>query len=235
MNKYIIIVTFIIGIGIGISLYIIFRTTENFHETILKNKGAKKYNTNKAIIYTLDNFLTDEECDKVIEISNTNLIPSKITTYNPDMYFRTSYTCEFNNINKKHRKYIDFIENKICNLIEIDNSLSEVIQSQKYEVGQEFKLHTDFFTPNTYEYTKNCSKQGNRTWTIMIYLKNTEEGGETTFPKIPLTFKPKKGMAIIWNNLNDNGIGNDNTLHCGKPIIKGNKFIITKWFRQLPR
>ena len=39
-------------------------------------------------------------------------------------------------------------------------------------------------------------------------------------------------MALIWNNNDLNGNPNYNTLHQGNPPIKGEKFIITKWFRQ---
>lgn len=207
----------------------------NFYNIKLKN--AIKYNTDKADIYTLEKFLTDEECNKIMEISDTKLIPSKISTSDsePDKYFRTNLTCQLSTItNIEHRNFIQSINEKICDYMGIKDSYSEGIQAQKYTVGQEFKVHTDFFTPGTKEFKNHCTRQGNRTWSLMIYLNNTEVGGETEFPRISAKFFPKKGMAIIWNNLYENGCGNHNTLHAGKPIIKGTKYIITKWFRQIP-
>ena len=67
----------------------------------------------------------------------------------------------------------------------------------------------------------------------MIYLNDVEEGGTTYFKYLDINIKPKKGMAVIWNNLNKDGSINPNTEHCGSPVIKGEKYIITKWFREI--
>ena len=64
----------------------------------------------------------------------------------------------------------------------------------------------------------------------MTYLNNVEEGGETHFPELGETIVPKLGRAVIWYNLDKNGDLDRDTLHQGKPIIKGEKYIITKWF-----
>ena len=46
------------------------------------------------------------------------------------------------------------------------------------------------------------------------------------------SFKPIKGMALVWNNLNYDDMPNTNTIHQGKPVLRGHKSIITKWFRE---
>ena len=66
----------------------------------------------------------------------------------------------------------------------------------------------------------------------MIYLNDVIEGGETEFPKLNKSFIPKKGTALIWNNLNEDGSLNSNTIHQAHPVLKGEKTVITKWFRQ---
>ena len=66
----------------------------------------------------------------------------------------------------------------------------------------------------------------------MIYLNDVSKGGETEFTKIDKKFKPLRGNAIIWNNLNEDGSTNENTMHQAHPVIEGEKVIITKWFRQ---
>ena len=43
--------------------------------------------------------------------------------------------------------------------------------------------------------------------------------------------RPKTGMALLWNNLNADGTPNLATRHCGEPVTRGHKVIITKWFR----
>ena len=66
----------------------------------------------------------------------------------------------------------------------------------------------------------------------MIYLNEVKEGGATEFPKLNKTFSPSEGKALIWNNLNEDGTPNESTMHQAHPVTKGNKTIITKWFRQ---
>ena len=113
----------------------------------------------------------------------------------------------------------------------ISKKKGEPLQGQKYSVGEEFKKHSDFFAKNENYNLIHLNNGGQRTWTFMIYLNDVEEGGETEFTEINLLIKPVKGTAIMWNNLI---YGNENSysLHRGMPVIKGEKYIVTKWFRQ---
>jgi prolyl 4-hydroxylase len=66
----------------------------------------------------------------------------------------------------------------------------------------------------------------------MVYLNDGMEGGGTRFFSIDRAFQPKKGQAVIWNNLHADGSPNHDTLHSGEPVTAGHKIIITKWFRE---
>tara|TARA_Y100000389_G_C17322024_1_gene443600 strand:- start:126 stop:863 length:738 start_codon:yes stop_codon:yes gene_type:complete len=213
----------------------------HFDYDLIKNKlnisyifleNSFRLNTDKVELYILENFLNHKECDEIIRISNKYFKQSGLTIHKEK--FRTSSTAHLLDMknNKEDYDFIQFINDKICKCVNINDTYSESIQITKYEVGQEFKHHHDFFTPNTEEYDNHTLIQGNRTLTFMIYLNDTEEGGETSFSKLKKSFKPKKGKAIIWNNLNDDKTCNYNTEHAGMPIIKGTKYIITKWFRE---
>ena len=162
---------------------------------------------------------------RVAEENLDELKSSTLTNpYEKDKNFRTSTTSQLVNTNS--------IDEKIHTFMKIPMKNGEGLQGQKYLVGQEFKAHTDYFHVNE-EYNKqHIGVRGQRTWTFMIYLNNVEEGGTTKFTKIDLEIKPVKGMAIIWNNVLSDYTGNLYSLHCGMPVIKGEKNIITKWFRQ---
>ena len=69
----------------------------------------------------------------------------------------------------------------------INSSYSEIIQGQIYEIGQEFKVHTDTFEGAAFE--EHTKERGQRTYTFMIYLNDVEEGGETEFPELNLVLK----------------------------------------------
>lgn len=175
-----------------------------------------------------EDFLSAQECEKMLAIIGDNLRPSTVTQFNGDDAFRTSSTCDLSFLDDPFIKEID---EKLAKAIGINPSFSEGIQAQRYQVGQEFKAHTDYFEPHTNEYLQFAQRQGQRTWTFMIYLQDTPKGGGTKFVDLRHTFYPKAGQAVLWNNLDENGYPNPHTLHHGMPVEEGEKIIITKWFR----
>lgn len=183
----------------------------------------------KAELMHLRRFLNEEECIELIMLANQHLRAST-TTNDTGQYegFRTSRTCDLGII--QHPLVAD-VERRICQVMGIDPSWSEPIQAQRYDVGQQFKAHTDYFEPNTAEFETFAGTRGQRTWTFMIYLNTTQEGGETLFTALDQEFKPSQGDAVIWNNLHADGAPNPNTIHWGKPVVTGYKIVLTKWFR----
>ncbi len=73
---------------------------------------------------------------------------------------------------------------------------------------------------------------GQRTWTAMIYLNGVEEGGATWFPEAGLRVAPRRVLLLAWNNMSADGSPTTLTLHAGMPVVKGVKYVITKWFRE---
>jgi prolyl 4-hydroxylase len=189
-----------------------------------------KVPTDELDIYTLDDFMSANECDRLVALINHHLRPSTVTVENGDKAFRTSQTCDLSLLRSPVALRCD---EKIAKTLGIRGEYSEGIQAQRYDVGQEFKAHTDYFEPGTPEYAKFGGARGNRTWTFMVYLNDGMGGGGTKFFAIDHTFVPKKGQAVIWNNLNPDGTVNGATLHSGEPVTSGHKIIITKWFREL--
>jgi prolyl 4-hydroxylase len=199
---------------------------------LVRNPPAKlrKFDTDKVDLYTLDDFLSVQECDRLIAVINLHLRPSTVTIENTEKTFRTSKTCDLSLLKSPVAFSTD---EKIARTLGIRLKYSEGIQAQRYDVGQQFKAHTDYFEPGTGEYQQFAAERGNRTWTFMVYLNEGMQGGGTRFHKINHTFAPKKGQAVIWNNLNPDRTPNAATLHSGEPVLAGHKVIITKWFREL--
>lgn len=181
-------------------------------------------------IYKIENFLTQQECNELIKRIDRNNEPSKVSsdgeTHSVVSSYRTSSTSNLNS----EDEFVREIDAKIVDKLATSDH-GETIQGQKYEPGQEFKNHTDYFDGSAYDL--HCTKQnlGNRSWTFMIYLNDVEEGGSTSFPNLGEKFTPKMGTAIVWKNTDVLGNPFVDTLHSGDPVIKGTKYIITKWFR----
>ena len=65
----------------------------------------------------------------------------------------------------------------------------------------------------------------------MVYLNEGCEGGATRFRKIDKQFIPQKGRAVIWNSMLPSGDPNPVSIHHGMKVRAGEKYVITKWFR----
>lgn len=203
--------------------------------------------TEKLQLYILPEFLSTRECQDIVAVGSDQLRASMISfpadqrKNNPagdnkdtspayvDPSFRTSQTCDLSLLDDDLVKTVD---DKICSAVGIPARFSEGTQLQRYDVGQQFRQHTDYFAPATDEYAAFCAEKGNRTWTFMIYLNDVQQGGGTYFSAINQTILPRRGTAIAWNNRYPDGQVNPDTLHAGLPVEKGCKLIITKWFRE---
>jgi prolyl 4-hydroxylase len=186
--------------------------------------------TEKLQLYTLDDCLGEDECNALIEVISLRLRPSTVTLTGTDKHFRTSRTCDLSELKDP---LVAMIDEKIARTLGIRRAYAEANQAQRYDVGQQFKAHTDYFEPGTEEFATFGGDAGNRTWTVMIYLNEGIKGGGTHFFAIDRTFEPKRGQAVIWNNLYPDGQPNPDTLHAGMPVTQGHKIIITLWFRAM--
>jgi prolyl 4-hydroxylase len=180
--------------------------------------------------YTLDEFMSPAECDAAIALADRHLAPSPLSHYSGDPEFRTSRTCLLAHLDDPVAAAVD---DKICRTLGIRAAYGEGIQAQRYEVGQQFKPHMDLFSPGSSSFLRHAGIRGNRTWTFMVYLNDGMEGGATRFTRAACSVSPRRGMALFWNNLHGDGSPNMNSEHCGEPVTRGFKFIITKWFRLL--
>jgi len=182
----------------------------------------------KLELFQQRQFLTPDHCAELIALIDKDRRPSTIADPNGDDYFRTSETCDL----AREEPAVIALEDALFALNRIDPKHGEPVQGQCYDVGQEFKAHTDYFTPGGADYDKFCAESGQRTWTFMIYLNEVDAGGATRFKVIGKTFQPKTGKLLCWNNRRSDGGVNPNTLHHGMKVRKGVKYVITKWYRE---
>ena len=187
---------------------------------------AWKIDTDLVQMYEIPNFISEDECKLIINEINGNLFQSTVTTGDAD--YRTSRTCYL----KSHNDVLSTnLDQKICDLFGTTDKFSEGLQGVRYDAGQYFKGHTDWFEPNTEQYEANVNPGGQRTWTVMVYLNQPTRGGHTFFRDLNRSFAPITGTALLWNNCYPTGEGNPFTYHEALPVEEGEKYIITKWLR----
>lgn len=197
-------------------------------EALMRNPGVQRVPSPKLELFIYRNFLKPEMCAELIQLIDAGRRPSTIADPNGDDYFRTSETCDLD-----HAVPVVAELNDMLNSISgIDAPFGETVQGQRYAVGQEFKAHTDYFEPGGQDFKRYTSVAGQRTWTFMIYLNETEAGGATRFKVIGKTIQPEAGKLLCWNNRRPDGSPNPATLHHGMKVRKGTKYVITKWYRE---
>ncbi|CAI9111000.1 OLC1v1011131C1 [Oldenlandia corymbosa var. corymbosa] len=198
----------------------------------------------RASIY--HNFLSDEECEYLIELAKPSMHKSTVvdsaTGKSKDSRVRTS-SGTF--LPRGRDKTIRAIEKRIADFTFIPVEHGEGLQVLHYEVGQKYEPHYDYFLDEF-----NTKNGGQRIATVLMYLSDVEEGGETVFPaangnisavpwwnelsecgKGGLSVKPKKGDALLFWSMKPDASLDPTSLHGGCPVIKGNKWSSTKWMR----
>lgn len=98
----------------------------------------------------------------------------------------------------------------------------EPISVLRYNPGQEYRLHFDAIN----------NEVNNRIKTVIVYLNDAFEGGETHFPALGLTIKPSAGDAIVFDNLRSDGSIIRESRHAGLPVRRGVKWVATRWIRR---
>jgi prolyl 4-hydroxylase len=197
-------------------------------QRLLDNSAIEQVEAEGVQLYLYQGFLGDRDCRLLISKINAEAVPSTLYKGTEQESFRTSYSCHLNRWDKD----IARIEARMSETLGINNNYAETMQGQRYQTGQEFKAHHDFFHPSQSYWEHEGPLGGQRSWTAMIFLNVPKEGGTTEFPNLGLGIRPQAGMMLIWNNVNPDGTLNYKTLHTGTPVLKGVKHIITKWYRQ---
>ena len=193
-------------------------------ENILRNEPFVSY------YYQL---FTPMECNYVINNSNEfqpSLNYNRKEGKSEKTPIRTSSS--FFDMNNKFQfvkqRVFETVRNKFWYLNNFSFQNLENIQIQRYEPGQEYKPHTDFFNKPNDKVLDN-----DRIATAILYLNDNFSGGETYFPNLKLKIQPEQGSLLYFEykylyNLNYL------TIHQGLPVIEGSKYIMTFWFRHQP-
>ncbi|KAK7263000.1 hypothetical protein RJT34_30584 [Clitoria ternatea] len=198
----------------------------------------------RAFLY--HNFLTREECEYLMNIAKPSMQKSTVadseTGMSKDSRVRTS-SGTF--LARGRDKIVRNIEKRIADFTFIPIEHGEGLQVLHYEVGQKYDPHFDYFMDKF-----NTMNGGQRMATVLMYLTDVEEGGETVFPvakgnfssvpwwndlsdcgKQGLSIKPNMGDALLFWSMKPDATLDPSSLHGSCPVIKGNKWSCTKWMR----
>lgn len=184
-------------------------------------------------IVLLGNLLSDAECDDLIRYSETRMQRSPVVSdVDGKSEVNASRTSRGAMFQRGESELIARIEARLAALTRWPAENGEGLQLLRYESGNEYRPHYDWFDPAVPGPRKHLERGGQRVATIVMYLSDVEQGGATSFPNIGLQVQPKKGCAVFFANTDTQRRPDMQTLHAGEPVVKGVKFIATKWLRE---
>jgi len=180
-------------------------------------------------VYSVDNFLTAEECNRIITKCKPNMAPcftkdSVTGVVGPD-------TSRTSTESMMPRAEAPSVVSKLTSLLDCKEEQLEILQVLRYEKGQEFKPHTDGFEGRV---TAAGFENSGRLVTVFTYLNDVRNGGHTNFPELSLSIAPKQGCAIVHFPATETLEEDRRTIHQGSPAID-EKWLLTTWVWQHER
>ena len=122
------------------------------------------------------------------------------------------------------------IEQRIADLVGWPLEQAEPLQVLHYGPGAEYQPHYDYFDPDGPGAEAALRHGGQRVATLVTYLNTPLSGGATTFPDAGLEFAAVQGNAVFFSY--DRAHPSSRTLHAGALVIAGEKWVLTRWFRE---
>jgi prolyl 4-hydroxylase len=203
-------------------------------------------------VFEIQNFLSDWEVQHILDIAaNTEMKRSSVKASQGSSESSTSDTRTSTNnwITRNKDIVIDTIYQRAADVLQINEallrwrhkfevpefhesstSIAERLQLVHYDVGEKYSPHHDFVMPGLVHH------QPARFATLLLYLNDDMEGGETTFPiwrngqtKEALAVKPEKGKAVLFYNVLPDGNFDQLSLHEARPVKRGEKMLTNLW------
>lgn len=182
-----------------------------------------------AVVY--GNFLSPAECAELIANAEGRMQSSKVLDRaSGEAVVHEARTSSSTFLKRGQNDLVSCIEQRISNVTGLPVEHGEGIQILRYDVGQEYRKHYDYFNPDRETTPHHIKRGGQRIATFLMYLNTPKGGGETTFPHAGISVHANEGNALLFRY--DTPSPATKTLHCGEPVTSGVKWVATKWIRQ---
>ena len=105
-----------------------------------------------------------------------------------------------------------------------DVAAGEPLQVLRYRPGQAYTPHLDA--------VRGLANQ--RRLTMLVWLNDGYEGGETRFLETDLRVRGRVGDALLFRNTLADGNPDPASRHEGMPVTRGEKLLASRWIRERP-
>lgn len=203
--------------------------------------------------FEIKNFLSQTEVEHIMYLTTGMELHRSTTAGSQDAsrdQTRNTRTSLNTWVYREKDQIIDTIYRRAADLLRIDEalmrprskdeypkmssrgSIAEALQLVHYDVGQEYTAHHDFGYSDMF----SNKQQPQRFCTLLLYLNEPEEGGETEFPRWVnaetregLAVEPEIGKAVLFYSQLGDGNMDDWSQHAALPVKKGEKWLMNLW------
>lgn len=187
------------------------------------------------VIVTLESVLSDAECEQLIGMARLRLRRSTVidapTGADTVIGHRSSDGMFFR---LRESPFIAQLDERLAALMNGPTEHGEGLQVLRYRPGGQYPPHFDFLDPAIPGSAQSIARSGQRVSTLIVYLNDVVEGGETIFPEVGLSVVPRRGNGLYFEYANSHLQLDRRSAHGGAPVLQGEKWIVTKWMRSRP-
>jgi prolyl 4-hydroxylase len=219
------------------------RTADYIYETPILRPGSRIETSDgvvrvaaraeRPVLALLRDILSPAECASLIERARPRLTPSTVmdpgTGRDLVAAHRTSFGMFFR---LGEDTLIARLDRRISEVMNLPVENGEGFQVLFYPTGAINTPHFDFLQPSSPANQASIARSGQRVSTLIAYLNDVEEGGETVFPSAGWSIAPQPGSAVYFEYCNHLGQVDSRTVHGSNAVHRGEKWVLTKWMRQ---
>jgi len=184
------------------------------------------------VIALLEEVLSAAECAQLIEMARPRLQRSTVLDPASGTHAAVERRSSEGMFFRLHENpLIETLDERLATIMNAPAENSEGLQVLHYRPGGEYPPHFDFLTPSNRASAESIARSGQRVSTLIVYLNDVLEGGETIFPEAGLSVLPRRGLGLYFEYTNSRMQVDPRSAHGGAPVIQGEKWIVTKWMR----
>eukprot|EP00035_Acanthoeca_spectabilis_P012603 m.227615 g.227615 ORF g.227615 m.227615 type:complete len:430 (-) comp15663_c0_seq1:2696-3985(-) len=203
----------------------------------------------RPLVFRVKYFLSGQEAKHIVQRARKYMQPSMVVQQasdNPDeqgvQKRHQSRTSSNTGLSRGNTPTVHRIEKRAHEITRLPYELGEALQVVRYEKGEKYEAHRDFFHSNDYPDDPSmlsmidCGAR-NRLSTLFWYLNTLTEGGETYFPRAlnesgkeykkwnfdyadcyrGLAVQPKQGTGVLFYSMLPNSELDERSLHGACP------------------
>jgi prolyl 4-hydroxylase len=190
---------------------------------------------NRPMLAVLENVLDEAECEELIAMAKPRLqlstLVDPMTGKDIVSGKRSSYGMFFR---LRENPFIARLDQRISEVMQLPVEHGEGLQILYYPQGAGSEPHYDFLVPSNPANQASLARSGQRVSTMVTYLNEVEEGGETVFPQTGWAVSPLPGNAVYFEYANSLNQIDHASLHASQAVVRGEKWVATKWMRRQP-